>query len=67
MTPPKSNPQPAGRKPKYAGVVMKGYNVRLTPAQAENARAWGNGELSTGVRWLLDALPCPQESRMVNK
>jgi hypothetical protein len=42
----------AGRK-KQAPIFS--YSVDITHAQAELLRLWGNGDISAGLRWLVDA------------
>ena len=41
----------AGRKP--SGIVD--YHVRITKHQAALLKTWGGGDLSAGLRWLVDA------------
>lgn len=42
----------AGRKP--PPVPMKPQWIRLTEAQAKLLRQWGRGDVSAGLRWLID-------------
>lgn len=43
----------AGRK--RAADVLVTYNVHITCAQAELLKKWGGGDVSAGLRWLIDA------------
>ena len=43
----------AGRKKLES--PMATYSVRITHAQAALLKAWGGGDLSAGLRWLVDA------------
>ena len=42
----------AGRKPHVP--PLKPYWVNLTDEQARLLRAWGHGDLTAGLRWLID-------------
>lgn len=41
----------AGRKRK---AVLATYSVDMTAEQAALLKAWGNGDISAGLRWLID-------------
>lgn len=43
----------AGRKKAAHPVVA--YSVDITHAQAELLKTWGGGDMSAGLRWLVDA------------
>lgn len=43
----------AGRK-KHPEVLLI-YSAKLTPKQARLAKMWGDGNMSAGLRWLIDA------------
>ena len=43
----------AGRKPRSDPLAL--YSVRISRAQVKLLRAWGGGDLSAGIRWLIDA------------
>lgn len=43
----------AGRKKKDS--AREKYNVYITPRQAELLKMWGGGDISAGLRWLVDA------------
>lgn len=43
----------AGRKPHP--VPMLTYSAQLEPRQAKLLKKWGNGNMSAGLRWLIDA------------
>ncbi len=44
-----------GSGPKPNGRALSAYRVLLTPQQVAALREWGGGDLSSGVRWLVDA------------
>lgn len=44
----------SGPKPKHGSLPVT-YSVRLTVAQAELVKQWGGGDLSAGMRWLIEA------------
>ncbi len=43
-----------GQKPKYGGGALVIYSVKITHAQAELLKEWGGGDISMGLRWLVD-------------
>ena len=43
----------AGRK--KATDPLATYHVDITPAQASLLKGWGGGDISAGLRWLIDA------------
>lgn len=42
----------SGRKPVYGPVAT--YSVKISLAQAALLKKWGGGDLSAGLRWLID-------------
>ena len=43
----------SGRKKSTDPIVT--YSVRITISQAESLKTWGGGDLSAGLRWLIDS------------
>jgi hypothetical protein len=43
----------SGRKKKADPIVT--YSVDITTEQAEFLRIWGDGDISAGLRWLIEA------------
>lgn len=43
----------SGPKPKH-GSATAIYSVRLSPEQVALLRTWGGGDLSAGLRWVID-------------
>lgn len=49
----RGGPRPgSGRKP-LTGTAT--YSAKIYPRQAALLRQWGNGNMSAGLRWLIDA------------
>jgi len=66
MTPPKSNPQRAGRKPKYGASMLK-VQLYLTPDQLAKAVKIGCGYHGAGIRLALDAYALPTPAGEVKR
>lgn len=51
----KKKPGRGGKRP-GAGAKRKheSYSVKITPRHAELLKKWGGGDLSAGLRWLVD-------------
>lgn len=53
MDKPTKKKSPIGRRPHVP--PLRATVVRLTEAQAALLRKWGRGDMSAGLRWLIDS------------
>jgi hypothetical protein len=62
MTPPRGGKRAGAGRPPLLGERLVVATVRLTAAQIERLKRLGGGNLSAGVRALLERLPDSDES-----